>query len=286
MDGKLGYLGYNRGLFFDIQANANPILVPPTQFFFFQQQIPVDGVWVGASVGGGRGGGSFAAFDPDSPLCLTLTGSWLFPNNKEGSETSFSALPLTAEFRTWKPNTQWYTIDVAASRCGWSTFSLIGGFRYDSFSTSFSNPMALSVLGVNTSAAEEAELVLTSYIPYLGGVATWGPVTARLIGFPWVQGNVAYNETVASFRGQSTGNYRNSYFFEASAEVGGQMGVVHLSGFATYTVLHAVGDLDVSFGGSPSIFLPVFQPSTFGFGLDRQNWIAGGKAVVGFNSPL
>ena len=61
------------------------------------------------------------------------------------------------------------------------------------------------------------------------------------------------------------------------------MGVVHLSGFATYTVLHATGQADVSFtiGGAA-----LTQNQPFDWGFDRQNWIVGGKLVVGLASPL
>ena len=97
-------------------------------------------------------------------------------------------------------------------------------------------------------------------------------------------GNVVYRDTIdGQGRLDATGTYRNSYFMETFAEFRRQIGAVHLSAFAAYTLLHAVGEFDVSF-----LSLPGFaaQVASYTFGIDRQNWIVGGKAVIGFNSPL
>ena len=104
----------------------------------------------------------------------------------------------------------------------------------------------------------------------------------RVIGFPWIPGNVTYNEGLDGGRIQTSGQYSNCYFLESSVEVGGQMGLVHLSGFATYTVLHGKGALDVSVVPPPAL---APQPFT-NFGFDRQNWMVGGKLVIGLNTPL
>ena len=276
VDGKLGYLGYPRAFVLDFTAVGPGLGVPPLPNFGFE--FPVEGIWVGASAATGRARGSFSSCDPGDPLCLSLAASWLFPNNKEGTARYFQDFGPTASvniFRSWRPSIQWYTLDAAVLRCRGTTFSLIGGFRYDSFMIKLADPSTL-VLGT---VADEGELKLSSYIPYVGGVARWGGVEVGLMGFPWVPGTILYKETFAAARAEAIANYRNSYFFEAFLDVGRQMGVVHLSAFATYTVLHATGEADVSLSN-----VPLSRPYSFGF--DRQNWIVGGKVVIGLNSPL
>jgi hypothetical protein len=271
--GNLGYMGRSQGLVFDRQAvGANPGGIDTVRY-----QYPVEGVWLGASVtcvGPERG---LLAYDPRDGLCLTLGASWLFPNNTEATET------INRGFRTWSPKTQWYTLDASVSRCAVGDFSLIGGFRYDSFSTKFSDP-ARQVGFTTTFPTDEAELVLSSYIPYLGAVLKRGAVEVGVIGFPWVWGRVESRETIggASVRYESVGNYSNAYFLETFAEFGGQMGMIQLWAFAKYTVLHAKGNFD--FDREPIGGVVETAPNTFG--MDRQNWIVGGKALIGFNSPL
>lgn len=271
---KLGYLGYNKGLVFDRTAVGTVLGGSPE----CKYQYPIEGLWAGVSVGAGRQRGSFVICDPADSLCLSLGGSWLFASNKDAIETA-SVFPDSPAYRTWRPNTQWYTLYATVSRCAVSNFSLIGGFRYESFSTKFVDPS--EVQGLRSDPTDEAELTLSSFIPYVGAVTRWGDVEVGVLGFPYVPGTIGYRQTLAaSVRYEGSGNYRNGYFLEAFAEWGRQMQAVHLSAFATYTLLHAVGEFDLSRteGGT--------ETAPYAFGFDRQNWIAGGKAVIGFNSPL
>jgi hypothetical protein len=276
--GKLGYLGYNRPLIFEIGAVGTPLQAGGVDLLGLRTEIPVEGLWLGASVTGAGSRRGVSSCDPGDPLCLSVGATWLDPNNKEGSGLHFIGSQLPDDDRTWRPSIQWYTLEASASRC-LGNFSLIGGFRFDSFMTSLANtagPGAFFGL-----ASDEAEFKLSSYIPYVGAVTRWGAVELGFIGFPWVPGTVLYKETfgLTGQRLEASGTYRNAYFFEAFADVGGRLGVVHLSAFALYTMLHATGELNVTVTGNPSS-----QPYTFG--IDRQNWIVGGKAVVGFISPI
>jgi hypothetical protein len=276
--GWLGYLGYSRGLVFERGTVGPP---NPGGVDTVRYQYPVEGIWLAASaaISGPKVG--FAAYEPGEGLCLLLGASWLFPNNKQATETVNGAGGPGA--RTWSPTIQWYTLEAAVSRCSVQNFSLIGGFRYDSFSTKFADPVPVADFAASTSG-DEAELNLTSYIPYVGAVTKWGAVEVGVIGFPWVPGAIEQRQTIggSAVRYVTTGNYRNAYFLETWAEVGRQLGIVNLSAFATYTVLHAVGEFD--FIRNPIAGASESAPNNFG--LDRQNWIAGGKAMIGFNSPL
>jgi hypothetical protein len=270
--GKLGYLYSNRLVFERAAVGANPGGIN-----FVRNEVPVQGLWVAASVAGTGPGRGFAACESGDGLCVSLGASWLFPNNKEASEI------IEDGSRTWRPNIQWYTLEGSVISYVVQNFSLIGGFRYDSFSTKFADPARVSDFG-SSLPTDEAELILTSYIPYVGAVTKWGAVEMGVIGLPWVGGRIESRETIggAAVRYETVGNYRNGYFLETYAEFGGQLGMVHLSAFATYTVLHAVGDCD--FHRNPIGGVGVTAPDSFG--IDRQNWIVGGKALIGFNSPL
>jgi hypothetical protein len=278
--GKLGYLGYNRPLIFNMAPADVPLAFAGVALPSLRVDLPVEGIWAGTWVTGARSERGFAACDPGDGLCFTFGGSWLFPDNKEASEqyiVNFSPTASASYSRTWRPLIQWFTLEAAVSRCAWSNFSLIGGFRWDSFSAGFSDPSLLPVIGPVT---DVAAIQLTSFIPYVGAETTWGPVKVGVIGFPWVFGTVVAGESAAGVpvAGYATGTYRNAYFAETFAEFGRQVGLVHLSAFATYTVLHATGQCDVQAPGLTS------RP--YDFGLDRQNWIVGGKVVVGLNTPL
>jgi hypothetical protein len=279
--GKLGYLGYNRGFVFDVGSVGTPLAQQGVPVLNLRQQVPVEGVWAAAAVAGTGPRRGFSSCDPGDPFCLSLGFSWLFPNIKEGVEQyNLDQEDFPTAYRTWQTSIQWWTLEAAALRCSWSTFSLIGGLRYDSFSSKFSNPTLLPAI---STSADEGDLTLSSYIPYVGGEAAWGAVKVGVIGFPWVFGTIAYKETSGPLRVEASGSYRNAYFVETFAEFGKQVGVAHLSAFATYTVLHAVGDFDATVNN-----FSVFPASagSYAWGFDRQNWIVGGKLVVGLNTPL
>jgi len=290
VDGKLGWLGYNRGLVFGMDPTGLPVTLGSGPFPYCRQQVPVEGMWVGASLG--------RCCEPPCPCCLTLQASWLLPSNKQGSggeqDPQYPTYndPVGFLLRTWDPNIQWYTLEAYASRsgcCRCADFSLVGGFRYDSFSTKMSN-FSLDPYGVG-GPTDEGELCLSTYIPYVGAEACWGCVKVGAIGSPYVPGTIQFRETFSRIgeRLEATGNYRNAYFLETFAEVRGQVQVgavcpVCLSAFAMYSILHAVGDLNVSVSSA----FPSVANSSQGYtwGTDRQTWIAGGKAVIGFNCPL
>ena len=273
--GQIGYLGYNHALVFERSADGIVLGGIPNIRFTY----PVEGLWLGASVGGGRQWGPFVACDPGDPFCLVLGGSWLFANNKQASEF----LPADGSSRTWGPSIQWGTLYASLSCPAVWNFSVIGGFRYDSFLTKFAGPVATADFS-SSDPTEEAQLSLTSYIPYVGAVAECGCIKLGVIGFPWVPGTIDYSETIAggTVRYKAVGNYRSGQFLEASAAWGTRMGAVQVSAFATYTLLQAVANSD--FSRTPIGGVAATAPHTLSF--NRQNWIFGGNLAIDFNLPF
>ncbi len=274
--GKLGYLGYNRPLIFNMTAADLPVGVLNS----LRLDVPVEGIWAGAWVTGTGPQRGVVACDPGEGLCLTLGGSWLFPNNKEASGDYGITITPNHFSRSWRPLIAWFTIEASASRCAWSNFSLIGGFRFDSFTAAFSEPLAVPGIG---SLTDVGLLDLKSFLPYVGAETRLGAIKVGVIGFPWIFGTMIAGEGAwggFGVAGYATGTYRTGYFTEAYAEFGRQLGLAHLSAFATYTVLHATGNCDVQ------VPIAAVPSRSYDFGIDRQNWIVGGKAVVGFNSPM
>ena len=218
----VGYLGTNR-IVGTSEAQALPILPGVRRI---QLRYNLDGMWLALSANSRLG----------DCLGLYARGSWLAPFNHRAEEVYSGGVVVFSTRRTWATNTQWYTLDVGGTFSCHGGMDVIGGFRFDSFSTNFSDAAdAVGFVSLNTDTADST---LKSYIPYVGLMVNQCPrLRVGLIGFPYVPGNLTYHETTAgTIRTETNGNLRNSYFLEAFAEyardlMGGSIGV-----FGTWSV--------------------------------------------------
>jgi len=159
---------------------------------------------------------------------------------------------------------------------------LIGGFRFDSFSTNFSDPAnAVGFVSLNTDTADST---LNCYIPYVGLMVNQGNrLRVGVIGFPYVPGNIKYHETTAgTIRTETRGSLRNSYFLEVFGEyakdfLGGSIGV-----FGTWSYLSTSSNMtaEARAGGV------LLNTQPYRFTLDRQSYILGAKFSLDFFSPF
>jgi len=158
----------------------------------------------------------------------------------------------------------------------------IGGFRFDSFSTNFTDPTPTASFGTST-PGDEADVTITAYIPYVGLVVNLdSTVKFGLIGFPYVFGTVKYNETIGGVpvRYEFSGNLQDSYFLETFAEFGTQVMGGYAGIFGILTYLHTSSDVDFNrLTAATSTSVP------YRITHDRQNWILGGKFALSFNLP-
>jgi hypothetical protein len=229
---------------------------------------------------------------------LDLDGWVLIPSNRRGSEqeptistviVSTSPIVVTATVpglgsRTWNTRTEWWYLDAAATCSFCTPVKAIAGFRYEHFSTRFDNPA--DIFGIVSTTADEADLTINSYLPFVGLQTTAGGpasnVCVRLIGFPWAPGNVTHSETGIPGIGSridSTRNWNNSYFWEIFAEynrsVAANMG---FGAFFRWNVLHGQTDLSTTLPSG----IAVSSDASF----DRNTMTFGGSFSLNFASPL
>jgi len=259
---EIGYLTTNPNVSLDFTADQIAVLGVNQ----VQHRYSVQGLWLALSADGRVG-----------DLGVFARGSWLVPSNKE-SEESYSGAP---GHRTWGAKTQWYTVEGAGMYPAYGSFAVVSGFRYDAFDTSFSDPF--NPVGVVSLPSDEADVTIRAYIPYLGLVVNQdAALKFGLIGFPYLFGNVKYNQTNGGFTHvEASGALQNGYFVEAFAEWGAQTMGGYAGIFGTWTYVRASSDLDLT--PSSPIAAPPAQPFTFS--MQRQNFIFGGKFALSFNLP-
>ncbi len=264
----VGYLGTNH-IVGTSETQALPI-VPGVRRI--QLRYNLDGMWLALWANSRLG----------DCLGLYARGSWLAPFNHRAEEVYSGGVVVFSTSRTWVTNTRWYNLDVGGTFSCYGGMDIVGGFRFDSFSTNFSDAAdAVGFVSLNTDTADST---LKSYIPYVGLMVNQGPrLRVGLIGFPYVPGDLTYHETTAgTIRTETNGSLRNSYFLEAFAEyardlMGGSLGVFGTwSYLATRSNVTAVAKL----GGV------TLNTQPYGFDLRRQSYILGAKFAINFFSPF
>ncbi len=225
---------------------------------------------------------------------ILASGWYLFPSSGDAQETYFNGLGILgseqATFgsgRTWSTTRSWGWIDgavILGSPCG---LNLIAGFRWDSYSIKLRDPSPFAsntILFPIGTSSDEADLTLNSYIPLIGTQCCWGGpccgLLFRVVGFPWVPGNLRYGETINERIGtrlQVNGNYDRGSFLEIFSEYSRTCpGVGCLGIFARWNYL------DVRGSTSPEILGPV----TLRFGPIRTSWTVGGRLALNFDMPF
>jgi len=229
-----GYLDDNRGFSYT-RDRADGSGVPNLIF-----RMPVRGGWVGAS----------STVWLSERLGMAASGGLLIPVKTYGEfrQEGTNQVPLNQ----LSADHQWGYVDgmglfnVAVGECG--TFSIVGGFRWDHFE---SRQFLSSTDG--TSAATN-NVTINAYVPYVGVQSFYqsscSKVIARLIGFPYVPGNVKFQE---SFNLTSTGvgggeygtpfTFTSGYFAEFWIEAARKIiGDAYLGGFFRWNMIHAKTD--------------------------------------------
>ena len=218
---------------------------------------------------------------------IMASGWYLFPSGGDAEETYGVGLQANGNGggnRIWSTSRSWGWIDgamVLGSQCG---LNVIAGFRWDSYSVRLRNPTSANPpLLPRGTASDEADLTLNSYIPLIGTQDRCGGpccgLLVRVVGFPWVPGNLRYGETGflgAGSRLQINGNYDRAYFLEVFSEYSRNCGSLGCFGiFARWNYL------DVRSHTNPEIV----NPSIIIVDLNeepRTSWTVGGKFTLNF----
>jgi hypothetical protein len=215
------------------------------------------------------------------PVCLAenltgfFTAAHLFPVETTTTET-YRLLNGGFASREWQPSVQWWEFDWGLTYRLCPYAAALGGFRWSSFIVNFDQPSNQN--GFLPAAPDDARLTLNAYLPFFGLLANLEPsctssIKAAVFGFPAVPADVEYQESYRPTAGvfaniNGKGNYKSGYFLEALAEASTTMDRVTLGGFVRFDLLHTERTRDITVTGVP------IQAN---IGIDRRNWIFGGK---------
>jgi hypothetical protein len=225
------------------------------------------------------------------------SGWYLFPTTGDAPEfyDPIAAGPpigppvLVGDPRLWSANKSEGWIDGAlllGSTCG---LNLIGGFRWDSLNIQLKNPVAPSgFFAPRGTAADEANLTVNWYIPFLGTQACCGGpccgLLVRVIGFPWVPGTVRYGETgfvAPGTRIDATATFNRAAFFEAFAEAS-----TNYAGFGCVGIFGRFNYIDGTATTTPTLVGTGIPLSTYDLVVRRSSWTIGGKVALNFAMPF
>ncbi len=237
------------------------------------------GLWLGAS--------KFCYFSDKGGVMVS--GWYLFPTDGDAGET-YGPTTAIGGNRLWSTNRSWGWLDgafVLGSPCG---INLIGGFRWDVYNVRFRDPQPVTGAALaRGTLADEADLQLNSYIPFVGSQICYGGpccgLLFRAIGFPWVPGSLRYGESGvlgAGTRLQVEGNYDRGYFLEFFSEYSmslGNFGCMGIFGRWNYLEVRTHSDPKVRGLTAPPVIEDVIGPI-------RESWTVGGKVSVNFSLPF
>ena len=220
-------------------------------------------------------------------LGIMASGWYLFPSTSDADEV----YDIVVDPRLWRSNKSEGWIDgavILGSQCG---LNLIGGFRWDSYSVKLSNPGPLlpgQVTFRGGTALDEANLTINWFIPFLGTqYCCGGPccgLLVRVIGFPWVPGNVRYGETGfagATTRLEGNWNFDRSRFIEVFAEASKDC-----AGFGCIGVFGRFNYLDGKGTADPTLLPAGVVYPNYEFTINRTSWTLGGKIALNFGLPF
>lgn len=253
---------------------------------------PVAGLWLGLE----------EKVNLSQNLSAILDGWLLVPTRRKGSEpeevtrtfvTAFSttvpiAFGTTTEIggREWDTDPDWWYIDAMGVFGPSAMFKVLGGFRYEHFSTRFKNPV--DSIAVPSTPEDRADITVNSYQPFVGfQYATGGPtghISVRLIGFPLVPADVSHRESGEAGSGtivKSIGNFRSSYFWELFAQADQRFfGDANIGAFFRWNWLHGRAILHSEV--EPGALASGDDSASF----DRNTVTVGGSFSLNFLSPL
>jgi len=212
---------------------------------------------------------------------ILLSGWYLFPSGGDAKEEYIGTVDLgiPRAARIWSTSKSWGWIDGALVLGDPCCMNLIAGFRWDSFSINLKNPSNGPNFIYGT-PSDEGDLTLNSYIPLIGTQCCYGGpccgLLVRIVGFPWVPGNLRYGETGLFSTGtrlQANGNYNSAHFLEVFSEYSRTCpGFGCLGIFARWNYLDCRSDTNQQFSGA--------------LGPIRTSWTIGGRVALNFDTPF
>jgi hypothetical protein len=213
--------------------------------------IPVNGLWLGAS-------STIALGDS---LGVSASGGLLVPSKTQGEfrEEGPVVVPLSSNMDS--DNQSGYIDGMAAwniSQGNFGAMQLVGGFRWDHFDSKHSISFADATGANRLNGSMTNNIIANAYLPYVGIQSVYRSgatkTTSRLIGFPYVPGEVKFQDSFTQTQNGLTQNgggeysqplsFHSGYFLEFFTEGSRRMfGSAYLGAFFRWSMLRAKTDL-------------------------------------------
>jgi len=192
--------------------------------------------------------------------------------------------------RTWKSDTTWGTVEGLLGYSVRGRAWIMGGFRWDYWHTSLTEPRSATPGFVAHSETDTANLTLNGYVPIIGVAASALRFTIGALGFPRYYGDFEHAETRngggLTRLDKGSGTMNGGYMVEAFVEYCHpviRMGE-HVSGnfsiFGQFNAAEAESTAQFTRKGD------TLQSDTFDFTFRRNLYVVGGKIAVNFTAPL
>jgi hypothetical protein len=221
---------------------------------------------------------------------LRAYGSYLFPQNREADQ-EITWLIFPTGFRQWRhTRSDSYVLGGELLMPSAGGTALVGGFRWESLTTTFKDPDPTYRLTVDTM---QSQVTVTAYEPYVGfrlqQSAGPGTMTAGLVGLPFLLATIQHFNTCNNagdpLAHVGSAKVTRGYFVEASAEY--RLGLVHgfeATGFVAWDLYHGecpmfLERIDSGLGNSTT-------GAVVDFSYDRSSFTVGGKVDLSWNLPF
>jgi hypothetical protein len=209
--------------------------------------IPVRGVWFGAS----------STISLSEALGISASGGLLAASKTQGEfrEEGPVQVPLNSNMDS---DCQWGYIDGMAmyniSRGDFGAMQIVGGFRWDHFDSRHSIRFADATGANQLNGSATNNVIANAFLPYVGIQSVYksgaSKTTSRLIGFPYVPGEVKFQDSFTRTQNGLTenggGEYRqpltfdSGYFLEFFTEGSRRvLGAAYLGAFLRWSMLRA-----------------------------------------------
>lgn len=262
----VGYMDHRPGASFGFSTGGPGLL----NAFEVRHEYPLRGVWLGLS----------ETVALNEQIGLFASGWYLLPSNF----TSEEFYNLDTAHRRWNTDTQWWFVEGLGSVRIADGFSLLGGLRYDRYTTRFKDPY--DAIGVLSLGSDTADVMADNWIPLAGAqvacIGTESKLIFRAVGFPVLLGNIKYNQAFAGLTAfEARGNYRNGYFLEFFAQYARKFGPGQVGIFGRWNGTHGTVNLDVD-------ALPAAGNAEFDLSFHRFSWTLGASVslALNFNAPF
>lgn len=207
--------------------------------------LPVRGLWFAAS----------STISLSEALGISASGGLLVPSKTHGEfrEEGPVRIPLNSNVDS---DHQWGYLDGMAmynvSRGNFGALQIVGGFRWDHFDSKHSIRFADATGGNQLNGSATNNVIANAFIPYVGVQSVYksgaSSTTTRLIGFPYVPGDVRFQDSFTQTQNGVTSNgggeyrqpltFQSGYFVEFFTEGSRRiLGNAYLGAFLRWSML-------------------------------------------------